>query len=296
MNTRSVGPTSPYQNDDLDRVGLAAVIVYFRTPEHLALCLDGLRGQISPPDEIVVIDNSSTEDAVDERPAPGQDWKWVRAERNLGFGAACNVGAQITNSQNLLFLNADLVLCEKACERLYSAVESDSRICAVGPRIYGADGEIELSARSFPTVASGLLGRSSLLTKMFSKINRTPSGISAALGVGGRVDWISGACMLIPRRAFDEVGGFDERYWMYWEDADICRRLTDRGWYAMLCADAHAHHSTGSSGRTERTIRAFHVSAARYYEQHIARNDLTARLARSLLNVRMNLTLHRYAR
>jgi N-acetylglucosaminyl-diphospho-decaprenol L-rhamnosyltransferase len=290
------GARSSKRGDDLEPQQLAAVIVYFRTPARLIACLDGLRGQTALPDEIVVIDNSSVLDAVDERPAPGEDWRWVRAERNLGFGAACNLGAQVTHSDHVLFLNADVALCEQACERLLLAAEADPDIGVVGPRICQADGTIELSARAFPTVATGLLGRASLLTKILVAMNRTPARLSAARGRSGRVDWISGACMLIRRRAFEQIGGFDENYWMYWEDADICRRLKERGWDTTLCSEAQAQHLTGSSGRSERTIEAFHRSAARYYEQHVARNAATATLARGVLRARMSVMLHRHAR
>lgn len=275
---------------------LAAIVVYFRTYACLTSCLHGLRTQTLPPDEIIVIDNSSAVDGLDVRPVPGEDWRWVRAERNLGFGAACNLGAQIARSDYLLFLNADVVLRDDACEQLRLVVESSPGTGVIGPRIYGADGRIELSARTFPSVTTGLLGRSSLLTQMLARLRRTPSGVSAALGPAGRVDWISGACMLMPREAFEQVGGFDENYWMYWEDADICRRLRDRGWDARFCTDAQAHHSTGSSGQSRLTIEAFHTSAARYYERHVARNALTARLARGALKARMSVMLHRHAR
>jgi N-acetylglucosaminyl-diphospho-decaprenol L-rhamnosyltransferase len=278
------------------RPRLGAVIVYFRTPDLLSACLDGLREQSLLPDEILVVDNSSALDAVDERPEPGHDWKWVRAEHNLGFGKAGNLGARNTESDYLLFLNADVVLGDEACQRLYTAGENHSDIGVVGPRIYGADGGVELSARAFPTVVTGLLGRSSVVTKLLTALGRPPHGVSRALGSSGRVDWISGACMLVRREAFEQVAGFDESYWMYWEDADLCRRLKARGWDTMLCTDAEARHSTGSSGRTERTIEAFHASAARYYERHVARSAITARLARSLLNTRMRIMLRRHAR
>lgn len=282
---------------DIESTRLAAIIVYFRTPACLTPCLDALRRQTLRPDEIVVIDNSSVIDGLNERPSRGDDWRWLRAERNLGFGAACNLGAQSTQSDYLLFLNADVVLCDDACERLCSAAEENPETGVVGPRVYGEDGRIELSARAFPTMATGLVGRSSLLTKVLARVNRAPSGVSGALGSsGGPVDWISGACMLIRRRAFEQVGGFDESYWMYWEDADICRRLRYRGWNTMLCIHAQAHHSTGSSGHSKRTIEAFHMSAARYYERHVASNAVTAGLARSILYARKRAILSRHVR
>jgi len=131
---------------------------------------------------------------------------------------------------------------------------------------------------------------------MLVALNRAPSGVSAALAGTGPVDWVSGACMLIRREAFEQVGGFDEDYWMYWEDADICRRLKEQGWGTMLCTDAEAHHSTGSSGHSERTIEAFHASAARYYERHVAGSAVTARLARGVLNTRKRVMLRRHVR
>jgi N-acetylglucosaminyl-diphospho-decaprenol L-rhamnosyltransferase len=277
-------------------VGLAAIIVYFRTPAGLSACLDGLRKQTTPPAEIIVIDNSSAIDGVDRRPASGADWKWVRADRNLGFGAACNLGARLTHSDHLLMLNADVVLHADASRNLRSAVENDPEVGVVGPRIYGADGAIELSGRAFPTVVTGLVGRSSLLTKVLARMNRTPSSLSGALRSGGRVDWVSGACMLIRRQAFDQVGGFDEDYWMYWEDADVCCRLRERGWATVLCTDAEARHNTGASGRSRSTIEAFHASAARYYERHVARTAAAVILARMLLRLRMRFMLRRHAR
>jgi N-acetylglucosaminyl-diphospho-decaprenol L-rhamnosyltransferase len=293
--------THPARARSSDRSGLelprvAAIIVYFRTPACLIACLDALRKQAEPPDEIVVIDNSSALDGLDQRPAPGEDWRWVRAEENVGFAAACNRAARITEADFLVFLNADVVLGQQACAQLRSAAENDSSVGVVGPRIYGADGAIELSARVFPTVITALLGRSSLLTRLLGRVNRTPSGVSAALGDGGPVDWVSGACMMVRRRAFEQVGGFDEQYWMYWEDADICRRLRDRGWHAVLCQDAEARHSTGSSGHSARTIEAFHISAGRYYERHVARTRVAASLARAALRARMSVMLRRHAR
>jgi N-acetylglucosaminyl-diphospho-decaprenol L-rhamnosyltransferase len=285
------GDDQPEHDGSEHRGRLAAVIVYFRTPTQLSACLDSLRAQTTPPDEVLVVDNSSAIDGVDSRPSAGTDWEWIRAESNLGYGAAANLGARIAGADYLLLMNGDVVLGPDAGERLLAMAESYRRAGVVGPRIYGADDRIELSARAFPSLATGMLGRSSLLTKALVALKRTPPSVAPALGPGGAVDWVSGACMLIRRRAFEQVGGFDEGYWMYWEDADICRRLSDLGWETMLCTDAQARHQTGSSGRSGQTIEAFHASAARYYEAHLAKTGIGRRLARAALGARMRLML-----
>jgi GT2 family glycosyltransferase len=273
---------------------VAAVVVHYRTQARLRECLAALESQGAAPAEIVVIDNSCGSDAATP-PGPHELWRLHQAAANLGFGAACNLGASLTHSDHLLFLNADLVLHEGALESLREVAQVNPRTAVIGPRIYAADGEIELSARSFPSMSTGVLGRSSLATRLSRRLMGPPRQVSSALGDQTTVvDWVSGACMLVRRPAFEEVGGFDEGYWMYWEDADLCRRLSDRGWTTMLCVEATARHSTGSSGTSARTIEAFHDSAARYYGRHVARSGATAAIARGLLKARMRVMLHRH--
>ena len=111
------------------------------------------------------------------------------------------------------------------------------------------------------------------------------------------VDWVSGACMLIRRAAFEAVGGFDERYFLYWEDADLCRRLRARGHEIRYVPAAAAVHVVGTSSRTAKaaSIRAFHDSAYLYYATHVARSafDVRRPFARILLAVRKRALLRR---
>jgi GT2 family glycosyltransferase len=92
------------------------------------------------------------------------------------------------------------------------------------------------------------------------------------------------------------VDGFDGSYWMYWEDADLCRRLADVGWTVAYEPAAVVHHATGASGTSERTIRAFHDSAARFAERHIAGSDLERLLINGALRARTTVVLRRWAR
>ena len=104
------------------------------------------------------------------------------------------------------------------------------------------------------------------------------------------LDWVSGACMLVRREAFDRVGGFDPRFFLYWEDADLCRRMRSNGYRVRYHPSARVAHTVGQSSRTARrlAIRAFHQSAYLYYTLHVARSPWhPARwIARFLLWVR----------
>jgi GT2 family glycosyltransferase len=287
---------SPHVPRRSHKASCAAVIVHYQTPAQLSSCVSALREQTYGAMQIVVVDNSPHPVGLSGRPPTNDEWAWIPTKRNVGFGAACNLGADATDSDFVLFINADVILEPDACERLCKVAEHDERIAVVGPRIRAEDGTIELSAREFPTTRTAVFGRSSLLTQWLMNVKHIPRGVSAALGPSGAVDWVSGACMLIRRGAFDEIGGFDEGYWMYWEDADICRRLRGSGWHVALCTEAVVHHRAGSSGISERTVRAFHASAGRYFERHVARTSLSANLAKLLLTVRMRLALGRRPR
>ena len=142
---------------------------------------------------------------------------------------------------------------------------------------------------------TGLFGRTTLLRKIFPSlpIAKRNVVVDAALRGGEEsvvVDWLSGACMLARREALDAVHGFDERFFLYWEDADLCRRLRVRGYHVRYVPGATAIHRVGQSSRTARAsaIRAFHESAYLYYSRHVAPAPLSPRraLARAILRTR----------
>ncbi len=274
---------------------LSAIIVAYRTPAEVAAAVASLRGQTLPPDDIVIVDNG----APDGDPLPElaglEGARIERPQSNLGYGAGCNLGAQATSGDDLLILNADVVLTAGAIAALATRLRSDDRIAVVGPRIF-SHGEVQLSARAFPSLRTGLLGRRSLLTRLLLRARRYPAEFRRVPGSGGPVDWVSGACMLVRRAAFDSVEGFDEGYWMYWEDADLCRRLVDEGWEVHFEPASVVDHATGASGTSARTIRAFHESAARFAARHIARTALERSLIRAVLETRTWFVLWMFAR
>ena len=224
----------------------------------------------------IVVDNASPDgsaSALDglERTAV------IRNARNVGFGAAANQAASQTNAPLLWLLNPDCVVVGGAFNALRATLEK-YRDCAIAaPQLLNGDGTTQASARGNPTAWTGLFGRHSLLTKLLpdaalAKANLPAKDLVASGVESAVVDWVMGASMLIRRAPFDAAGGFDERYFLYWEDADLCRRLRDAGWTTRYVPGAIVEHPGGASASTARAFasRVFHESAYRYYATHVA--------------------------
>lgn len=273
------------------------VVVHYRTPDALRSCLAAIADQDQPPQTVVVVDTGAAEEGDPHPAVDVRGIEWIAAPSNIGFGAAANLGSRHGTGEALLVLNADVVLEPGVLAALSVRLANHPASQVVAPRIFGANGHIERNARRFPTITTGLFGRTSLLTSALTRFGSTPRQLaSSSSDEACRVDWVSGACMLIRRSAWVALGGFDEGYWMYWEDADLCRRVKARGGEVWFEPAARCAHATGASGRSPRTIRAFHDSAARYYSRHVARSRTERVLAEVVLRVRSRILVRRLLR
>ena len=252
---------------------LSVVIVNFNAGPGLAACLSSLaRGLRGLSWHAVVVDNASTDGSGASAENAGQAVKLLRQRSNSGFAVAANRGAREAQGRILLFLNPDCELIDGALgDELIRLFEADPKCGAIGPGILSPDGSLQGSARGDPNILTGLFGRSSWLTARFpdSRIARR-NVVPASMPPGQHrreVDWVSGACLLVRRSAFEEVNGFDERYFLFWEDADLCRRLRVAGHTVSYAPAIVARHAVGTSRRSvpSLAIREFHRSAYRYY-------------------------------
>ena len=271
---------------------LTILIVNFNSGAYLDGCLQSIVGH-APEAGVLVIDNASkdgSERAADAYP------NQVRLHRNLenvGFARAVNRALTLTSGEEVLLLNPDCRLLAGAAETLSRELALHPECAVVGPQILDEDGGVQGSARGDPTLLTGLFGRSSLLTTYFPSSRFARRNIrTGTVGPGGEasveVDWVSGACMLMRRQDLNAVGGFDERFFLYWEDADLCRRMRQRRYTVRYVPTARVIHRVGGSSRTARplAIRAFHRSAYTYYSSHVARTPVQRTLARFILEAR----------
>jgi hypothetical protein len=257
---------------------LSAIIVNFNAGAALGATLDSLGEGLAGLDwDAVVVDNGSS-DGSEAAAGPNEPRvRLLRLGRNLGFARGVNAGLRATDAPFVLVLNPDCALGPGVGAVLHAELAAHDEVAVVGPRVLNPDGSIQESARGDPNLLTGLFGRTSLLSRIAPDLPVVRRNLAARqaveAGVDSRpVDWVSGACMLVRRAALEEVGGFDEGYFLYWEDADLCRRLRGAGWATRYVPGAAVVHHVGQSSRTARrvAVRAFHRSAYRYYVTHVA--------------------------
>jgi GT2 family glycosyltransferase len=257
---------------------IAAVLVNYNGGPELRLALQSIVEEMgATPWEAVVVDNASSDGSDVIANEFGSHVRLIRNTENVGFSRAVNQGIATSRAPLLLVMNPDCHLNPGAVTALNGELERHPGCAIVGPRILNPDGTVQGSARGDPDMFTGLFGRTTLLRRLFPGLSISKRNVKTeeAMRSGKTsvvVDWLSGACMLARRDALLAVGGFDERYFLYWEDADLCRRLRGRGYEVRYVPGAVAVHRVGHSSSKVRSaaIRAFHASAYLYYSTHVA--------------------------
>ncbi len=252
---------------------LDVVVVSYRCEALLRDCLQSLLANPSAGSmDVHVVDNASGDGTAEMVRREFGDVRITINDDNLGFGVANNIGIAAGSAPYVLVLNPDTRLTPGALDALLAVMEETADVGMIGPRLELDDGSFDhASRRSFPTPLGALghftgLGRRSGSPDALSQY-RAPEVES------GPVDAINGAFMLIRRAALDQVGAFNERYWMYMEDLDLCYRFAQAGWktwYEPTVTVAHVKAGTSGEHRSLRLTYAFHYGMFRFYRDHYA--------------------------
>jgi N-acetylglucosaminyl-diphospho-decaprenol L-rhamnosyltransferase len=220
------------------------VIVTYNNADSIRGCLESLSEL--PWVKAFVVDNASHDDTLAEL-------EELRAEkislgRNLGFAAGCNTGWRAGNAPYVLFLNPDARIDPTSLSRLLDALGEDATAAAAGPRIVDDNGVLAYSQRRFPRVRS-TYAQVLFLHHLFPESSWADEIVRDETLYAARQEpqWISGACILVRRSALERIGGWDETFFMYCEDTDLCRRLWDKGLRVLFVPAAVVAHSGGAS-------------------------------------------------
>lgn len=247
---------------------LDIIIVNYNSTDLLLRCLESVYDFIKKISLHVYVQDNNSRDGIDRVSLLFPQVVLTRNSYNMGFARAVNRALEQGSAPHILILNPDAVLRDDSFGLLLQYMEENPDVGIVGPKILNDDGSVQGSARSFPTPFSALFGRNTLLTKWFPKNRMTLKNILTSRGQGRapiEVEWVSGACMLVRRKALDDVGFMDERFFMYWEDADWCKRMWEMGWKVVYFPKASIIHYVGGSSETLviRSVLEFHKSS--YY-------------------------------
>jgi GT2 family glycosyltransferase len=255
---------------------VAAVVLNYQTPALVLDCLETLVPELDPVrDAAVVVDNASGDGSseVIRRGVAERGWKGVRlvvAERNGGFAAGNNVGVGAVSAEAYLLLNSDTLLRPGAVPRLLEALHSDPRIGIVSPRLEWPDGSPQISCFRLHTPWSEMI-----YTAGTEPVRRLLARWDVPIPVADapfEPEWTSFAAVLIRGAAVERVGPLDERFFMYYEDVDYCRRARQLGWRVLHEPRARVVHLRGGSSPVKalqaalkRRPRYFYASRTRYF-------------------------------
>jgi GT2 family glycosyltransferase len=255
-------------DDPPDTAGISIVIVSFNTRDLLYRCLAALHDQELKEVHTIVVDNGSTDGSPRMVAERFPNVELVKLSDNIGFGPANNIGFERCRGEFILLLNSDAFLHPRALVNLVSAARRRPHAAVIGPRLLNPDGSLQRSAWPFPDPVRLLVeavGLHRLLrrTRFYEDLGIWDHGQER------EVDFVSGACLLLRALALKEVGGFDERFYMYAEESDMQQRLRARGWSVILAPTAAVTHVGGGSatGATSRLIQ-FYAGQIRFLRKH----------------------------
>jgi len=244
----------------------SAIIVNYASWPYTLRCVESLLATGYRELEITVVDN-------DDGPVPNlpPGVRLIENGENVGFARAHNRGVRASGGDCVVFANPDTLVGRDFFENLAGFFGEHSEAGIAGPRIMDDSGAVQLSARKEIGFISGLLGRTSLLTRLFpgSAAVRRLFPASERHDGPAVVDWVSGACMAVRRDLLEELGGFDEQFFMYFEDADLCRRAREAGRLVYYLPGVEVLHHTGKSSRSKPLATwRLHKSAFLYHRKH----------------------------
>ena len=228
--------------------------------------------------EVIIIDNSEDGSGLQSLKENYPKVHIVYNPTNVGFSKANNQAAKIAQGKFLLLLNPDTILKEKASNSMLRHIRSNMQIGVLGPKVLNPDGSLQYSCRRYPNLWTGLFNRYSILSRLFPKNRFTSRYLMLDFDHNEAlpVDWLSGCCLMIPKSVFEEVNGFDENYFLFNEDVDLCRMIHKTGKRVIYFPEAKVFHKVSTSNRktTARVIIQRHLGMMYYFKKHHNKNLL----------------------
>jgi GT2 family glycosyltransferase len=244
------------QKSVLPQFDISIVVVSFNTRDVLRECLLSVHREIgSLRAQVIVVDNASTDGSPEMIELEFPEAKLIRSKINLGFGSANNLGIQSARGRYVVLLNSDAFLTHGSLHHSVAHMDNNPHAGLGGCRFIGRDGSWQPSARKFPTVLSDLIVLSGLAarfprSRFFGRADRTWANSMEA----AEVDWVPGAYSIIRSEVLETSGLFDPRFFLYYEEIDLCMRIKQKGYAIWYWPDVVVVHIGGESARQIRSL------------------------------------------
>lgn len=230
---------------------LSVIIVSYNSAPELPACLNSLRNQTLKDFEIIVIDNASRDDSVALIRSDYPEVKLIASDSNLGFGNANNKALTVAEGRYIVLLNPDATLPADTLENALKHIEENPNVGMGGGLLQGTQGEWQPSARLFPSLLNDALTMSGLANRyskspFFGRFDRSWADPKQAVVI----DWVVGAFAIIRRDLVNKIGLFDPRFFLYYEEVDLCRRIYQAGFKVYYWPDLVITHIGGASSET----------------------------------------------
>jgi len=257
---------------------VSVIIVSYNVKRYVTHCIETiLCSDFIGEKEIIVVDNNSFDETSQFIRKNFPEVKLIAKHKNVGFGKAVNLAAERAKGEYLFILNPDTIIQENTISTFINYLKTHSKVGLIGPKIINSDGTLQLTCkRSFPTLSVALpklLGLSKIFpqTKWAGKYNLTyldPNKIHS-------VEAISGSCMFIRKTLFHEIGGFDEQFFLFGEDLDLCYRMKQKGHEIHYVPSTQILHYKGESVKFAPydSIDAFYNAMILFYKKHFSKNQ-----------------------
>jgi N-acetylglucosaminyl-diphospho-decaprenol L-rhamnosyltransferase len=251
---------------EMDAPDLALVVVNHNTGEYLTRCLrSAFEFSGDARLEAVVVDNASTDGSAERAGAAYPDMRLIANDTNRGFAVAANQGIRATSAPFILLLNPDAEILAGTLGGFLKLARDRPRAGVIGPMVKDPHGSIYPSARRVPSLGTAL-GHAFVGPFMDNRFSRRYTMAGWDRRTERAVEWVSGSCCLLRREALDEVGLFDEGYFLYVEDVDLCTRMRAAGWEVRFSPELEVLHVGGISTRGKKWLTVEHSrSIYRYF-------------------------------
>ncbi|NSW56641.1 MAG: glycosyltransferase family 2 protein [Armatimonadetes bacterium] len=261
---------------------LSVCVVNWNVCDDLANCLESLRGGMRGVDgEIIVVDNASADGSVEMVQRRFPHVRLIVNDANVGFAAANVQAMHESSGRYILLLNPDTLVPPGAMRELVDFADAHPEAGIVGPKLVYGDGSLQASCRCFPTVQAALF-RNTVLGGLFPKARASSCYLMEDWDHSSvrEVDWVSGACLMVRRETYEQVGDLDAGFYWGSEDVDFCWRAHKAGWRVLYTPSPVITHLVGRSTNQVvfRTIVRHHRSMYRLYSKHIATNPVSRAL------------------